>query len=157
MTPTEAAWMAGLIDGEGTITVLKFQRKSGNCPHALYAPLLTVTNTDKRLIDRCIKLCGGYCVTVFCGRRNPNWKDAYHWRLKSAKLSGVLREVLPFLVSKATQAALAIEVRDDMRVGSKPGRFGTTLTDKERERRDEIWQQLRILNTRGTKPRPAPV
>lgn len=153
MIDTEAAWLAGFIDGEGSIMVICSRRKGPKCPHPFYDGVVAACNTDKRLISRCIEIAGGFSVTLKKNAENPKWKNAYHWRVKGSNVVTVLNRIMPFLVSKRRQAELVLRLKATMKVGSKPGRYGSTLTDCERKEKEAIWMEVKALNHRGVRPK----
>lgn len=54
MTNEEAAYVAGIIDGEGTITLTRMHAKEYR------RPVITVASTDLELLLYLKSLCGGY-------------------------------------------------------------------------------------------------
>ena len=53
----ELAWQAGIIDGEGTVTLAKQMRKGR--PSPAYRPMVTVTNTNPALVMPFVDAWGG--------------------------------------------------------------------------------------------------
>ena len=94
----DLAWAAGFIDGEGCVAV--DSRKS---------PRITVSNTDRRPLDRLQELLGGtICVH---GRGNPEkgHRPSWVWAVHGGRsVRRVLAEVRPYLVVKGEQADLVL-------------------------------------------------
>lgn len=78
LTPTQAAYFAGIVDGEGTISIIKSTKSVGGL-----SPKLSVKNTDKKLIGWLMNNIGGKFSSH--QPQNPKWKRACEWRLKIAK------------------------------------------------------------------------
>ena len=53
VTKTELAWLAGIMDGEGTVTLTRHH--PGNFKRLVIA----MPNTNKGLVDKWVGLCGG--------------------------------------------------------------------------------------------------
>ena len=66
----EAAYLAGLIDGEGSLFIQK--TRIGR-----HTPTIRITNTDRTLVDLC-NLYGGYWL---CCDYTVKWKPVYRWIL----------------------------------------------------------------------------
>lgn len=133
--------------------VIRQFKKDPKCPFPFYDGVVCATNTNKTLIDQCIKIAGGFFVLAKLKDKNPNWKNAYHWRVKGSNVVTVLNRILPFIISKKLQAQLVLRLKSKMKVGSKPGRFGTALTPEERQEREAIWLEVKSLNHRGVRPK----
>lgn len=84
------AYLAGIIDGEGCITL--------NCVSAKRAfprPVLDVTSCDKELTDWLHDTFGG---TVRERKpKNPRHSTAYVWRLNQNAMLSLLPEVIPYM------------------------------------------------------------
>ena len=117
----ETAWayLAGLVDGEGSIIITK--RRNGN--HRLF-PTLQVSNTSIEIMDWLVKNFGGSYYSY--GRpTNPlihsNVKMSY-WKVsRIANLSLLLPRIEPYLVLKRKRAMLAIKICHMYNVHSRGG------------------------------------
>lgn len=113
------AYLAGIIDGEGCISVDAVPSPSTGAPsHNLR---VVVTNTSERLI-LWLKSIGG---TVRLSQRRTvprHWLPIYRWVVHGKNASTLLAAILPFLVIKRDQAMLALEFMalPSGRRGSKP-------------------------------------
>jgi LAGLIDADG DNA endonuclease family protein len=104
LTATEAAWLAGYIDGDGCVSLTT---RSG---HAARSPEIAIDSCDRELIDRVQVLVGGYACTkkVY----NERHRIAWHWRLHgSLQVVSVLRIILPFMccADKIARAKLLVD------------------------------------------------
>ena len=115
MVPTELAWAAGFVDGEGHVTVRKKNAtwrvrgsKHTGRPRmegTTYAVELTVTNRNPTPMRMLALLFGGdYVPSYRTGRKNTYYK----WRLGSDQAVYALELMLPFLVGKRELATTAI-------------------------------------------------
>lgn len=102
LSEVELAYLAGIIDGEGSIFIAKESKRLA----ADYMLRLSVTSTDKVLIDWIHRRFGGNV----CRQRRPigKWKLAYHWRASGPHAMRILEATNQFLVLKRLKADFAI-------------------------------------------------
>lgn len=128
----KAAYLAGIIDGEGTIYA---QRIRGKFNVRVY-----VVNTDVRLI-RWLEQNFGGLVYSRTSKLNPNWKTKWEWVVEKAGTTKILSLVLPYLIIKREQAELGLELRAD--IEAKRGR------GIDKSYRSELCEKISFLNQRG--------
>lgn len=131
----KAAYFAGLIDGDGSITL---GHRSGK-----YMPLVSITNTDDKLIAAAMETFPGGVIRTR-NRRTERWKAAHEarWRYRSAL--AILDHVLPFLICKREAAILVLSWRTLVRRNGK-------YTQEEAEAIAAIVPAIRAINKRGPK------
>lgn len=99
-------YLAGIIDGEGTITIHRhpqYNRKT----FAL-RPRIIVTNTHKGLIENLQDLHGGTIAKQEA--RTVNYKPVYLWRIsKTLDILSILLRCEPYMIIKKPHAELMIE------------------------------------------------
>jgi len=76
LTSVQSSYFAGIVDGEGTITVAKSTRSIGDL-----TPLLAVVNTNKELIDWLVDNIGGN-VSIKKPEKK-HYKVGYRWYIYS--------------------------------------------------------------------------
>lgn len=114
LTEAELGWLAGIMDGEGTICLSK--EKASRRNH-LYArcTIHVIANTNPALIARVTALLSKveirYSIGTLIGeqKRAKNWKPA--WNVKISTIDAMkdfLEMVRPYLVGKAEQADIAV-------------------------------------------------
>ena len=87
MTEIECAYLAGIIDGEGTITLVQDKE--------FRYPVITFCNNDKNIIDYVNTFCKGVVT-----RKNPqkeNYKLNYVWKLSYRNAIEVIKQILPYM------------------------------------------------------------
>lgn len=96
MTEVEKAYIAGIIDGEGTITI---ERRSGR---ATSTPAVYVASTDRELLEWLESRLGG-CI---CKRpkRSEHHKLSWDWKLRGDSALALLADVRPYLRIQRRQA-----------------------------------------------------
>ncbi len=137
MNETEKAYIAGIIDGEGCISIEKFISR-GNMNYRLK---LRVTNTNMLLMAY-LTLCLGGCISTR-HRKEPNCKTTYIWSLPGQPAVDCLKQVLPHLLLKKEVAELGIAFQK-----MKRGK-GSPKTDKELAVEEAQYIIAKNLNKRG--------
>lgn len=143
MNHTDAAYLAGMIDGEGSLTV-SLTRPKTHRPNwnSILQVKLCIYNTDKRLIDWLLATCGGCLLT----RRPVRGRPVYQWQANTRDVPEILAQVRPYLKLKGAQADLLVEVcqlRVTHGFGRKNGVPAENLA-----RRAAIVEEVRHLNAR---------
>ena len=142
----DLAYLAGIIDGEGSVFIerglkLRPQQKSPS-----YVPRISIANTDIRLMDWLKESFGG---SVSRAKRDGNWRDSYCWQITHHRAIELARMVMPYLKLKGVQAYVlsCFEYEAYWSKGGKPE--DTKVPIPEIERREELYQECKILNRRG--------
>jgi len=133
------AYMAGLIDGEGTIT---FVKRGSKYPGKFIIRVIVV-GTSKELFDWISKEFGGTTDITKVGERKAkiqSTQDMYYWYITTQKAVSLLRECYPFLVIKKRQAELIFEYAQTIQKTTVP------LTQELIGKRQGIYQKLRDLH-----------
>lgn len=98
----DLAYAAGLIDGEGHITILT----RGKNPWR--KPFLCVANTEKELVRFLQQRFGG---GIYIQRR-PNKKEVHVWRLLGNPCLALLPKLIPFMRDKKKLARARMLVKE---------------------------------------------
>lgn len=136
------AYFAGIVDGEGTISMYYYKRLDR------YFLTFEVYNNCPKLIEWLETNIGGYSRSINSASRKDkiNWKTTYVWRLQNNECLQVLRNLLPFLVSKKEQCEIAIEFK---KTYNGPGQV---IPESVKEFRKSLCDRMRPLNQRGIVP-----
>jgi hypothetical protein len=134
---TDWSYLAGLVDGEGHIALLK-NRHHRQAEGFVLTLTIGITNRSLPLMKWLIQKFGG--VYYHRSSENPNWADRYDWSPKGKKnKEEFLLGILPYLIIKREQANVALQfLRLD-------GEINPT-------KRQELCNQLCELNRRGKSP-----
>lgn len=106
LSVTDAAWIAGFLDGEGT--VMLFRRRES------VALRVSAANTHRPTLEHIASVCG-FGSIVTSKRPNPKHKTAYWWQVNAEAAESLLRQLLPHLVTKRAQAELGIAFQERLR------------------------------------------
>lgn len=138
MKKTDLAYIAGIIDGEGTIALCPAQRGNSKPSFQL---TVKVSNTNEWLIQWLHFSFGGSCYAKKIYGEND--KQQWEWALWTVRASEFLKLIYPYLRLKKPQAELAIKFQ-----GARRGR-GHRLTEGEMAVMEAQKFLLTVLNKRG--------
>lgn len=143
LSDTQAAYLAGLIDGEGCFSIRiskKLRTSRGFC----YCPSLDIYNTHGALLAIQDEARLGY---VFF-RKQPvlGWKPGWAWRMTAMAIRCILPQVQPYLRIKAEQAKVMDRF---LRVTRNGLRFDIS-EEEQRNVQDQCHLEMKLLNKRGT-------
>lgn len=107
VTTEEFAYMAGIVDGEGSVSIIA----AGAICHVL---VLSVANTSLRPLHLLQVAFGGriYAVKRVPALRGGLRKQNYVWFGKNARAARALKELAPFMRIKGQQALVGLEFND---------------------------------------------
>jgi len=122
MTKEEAAqwgWVAGIIDGEGSIGIYRARGGKGHYPtDQLY---LRVDMTHSETIERLkVMTKTGAIIRLKPSTSSLGKKPMYRWYARDISAAAVLRRCLPYMCTKREQAEVAINYAD-LKALSHPG------------------------------------
>ncbi len=99
------AYMAGLFDGEGCVSVIRRKAKKG-CVADGFSLDVRIGMTCLRTLQAIAQAYGGSISPL--KRSNPKYRQAWHWYCTGDTAMAVLTRIRPFAITKAEQIRLAI-------------------------------------------------
>lgn len=143
LSETDKAYIAGIVDGEGCITVCARSPKSTSRETSIqYVLTVSIQMCDDDLIRWIHSAIGGIGSVYRYKHHQPNHKDATSLRLGVRDGVILLRLILPYLRLKRRQAELFIEMVDIRKQSRVKRQFMP-------ERQRQICDEFRVLNHRG--------
>jgi hypothetical protein len=146
------AYLAGLIDGEGSFVIQKTEvekiHKSSKSKTPKYVPYFCIGMVDKAPLDLIQE-------TISAGKvyeeRVPNRRSI--WRIRFAgriKLIPFIKQLIPYLIVKKKQAELLLEFCENwIAPGRKEHGYRDRVSVQELQRREEAYLKMRKLNAVG--------
>ncbi len=145
ITQVEAAYIAGIIDGEGSISINRRKDRDGYKSGFCFRPVLSVTNTNYALVEWLACTTGVGSTPLGAKPTNARHKPSKRWQVWTRQAAAVLCVVRPYLVIKIAQADIALRyMATDY---SHRGKHG--LSDEQHTSQRSMYEQMKILNTRG--------
>lgn len=141
------AYMGGLIDGEGSIKIIRTVKPNKPNEYNTFDAAIRIGMTDKEPIELFKEEFGG---SLFVEKRQ-NYKDIYRWQCAgNKKVPPIVEKILPYLIVKKPQAELLLEYTKNrmscLGFGNKDG-----VPIEEYKKREEIFMKMKLLNNRKSK------
>jgi hypothetical protein len=111
MSETEAAWLAGFFDGEGSLSNYR-----GGRDGKYRSWILSITNTNQESLDFCKSISQAGVVKL--KRRNnapTHWKISYQWQVTAQRdIVAILSQIEKYLIIKKQPVHDFIETWQDI-------------------------------------------
>ena len=104
-TETDKAYLAGLVDGEGSI-IIRHNHGNGNIQGLSLVVQVAMANT--LVLEWAKSLYGGQVYT-YRDKRNDSWKPITHWHISARQALSLLGDIYPYMRVKANEACVAID------------------------------------------------
>jgi len=148
LTDVEKGFIAGIIEGEGSIGVCMRKKTVKGKLYTNYQCVIQVANTSLDLIKYVKKLIGGEITFT---KMEGNAKDVHHLHISGKKrIMTILRMIKPYLISKKKQCELMMNFYKSRSI--KPyikTIFGNNSLRPYNEAELEMVAEIRKLNKRG--------
>lgn len=123
-SPIELAYLAGVIDSDGSITIKRStyaMRVRGDATQPVYSEMIHIKQVEPQAIELAHCLFGGtrYREKPSTRRGKPLWS----WSIHSAAAGRALSALLPYLRIKQAQAENALALRSIMGTGKRRPRI----------------------------------
>lgn len=138
---TYLAYIAGLVDGEGSLQI-KRKRRCGKIHYQLWVTIgMAHRQENVAILDEVKATFGGNISTIAA---KGNRVGAYHWTIVSQQGLSFLKRIRPYLKIKAKQADLLIQFQEQ--TVSRKGKKNDLAKFAKQE---EIFCKLVPLNYKG--------
>ena len=104
----KAAYTAGIIDGDGSISMKRCHGKKLNKNNLYWRIVIRVDNCNRNMIEWLCENWGGY-IGSYKDKR-PNRRPLYTWTIVGNDARRVIDAIVPFLIIKKEKATWAREV-----------------------------------------------
>lgn len=141
--PPTLAYLAGLLDGEGTVGINRV--KSAKAKNPSHFPHLMIANSYEPVV-RWLGEIGGSVDVHRPSTHKSNWKTSYRWRLHGKNAETFVRAVRPYLRIKHEQADVILELAAIRGKNNVPH---GTLTEAQVNEREALKMRINELNRRG--------
>lgn len=134
-TDTEAAYFAGLFDGEGCVQAYINNKGPRNSRNGLEMRL-TMSNADPEPLEILVEVIGGSISLKALSKRNPRWADNWLWRISGINAEEFAKEILPYSIIKHAQLEMWLELRSFVARGFRQ------FTKEELRERESLVQRI---------------
>jgi hypothetical protein len=151
-TSPSIEYLAGFVDGEGSLMISKWRDRESH-PH--YRPRISLSNTNRAVLEDVKRAYGGILASQPSPK--PEWKDSFQLVWTNGMVERLLMKLMPYLRLKRNQAAVIIgfvrhqEKTPRARQGPN-GRFFAPLSADVIAFREDLYQRMKELNAKGPRP-----
>lgn len=148
--PTAAAYMAGIVDGEGSLCIGTYAKTKSGKP--MWAVTLGICSTDEPLIDWLVDNFGGAKLQYTSRQLAKNArKRVYRWQCTGDRLRHICELILPYSTIKRRQIEIMIEMLDTLTQKTYAmGQRGPTVSQAIIDRRFVLMDEIRAIHNRRT-------
>jgi len=129
MNKVDLAYIAGIVDGEGSITLPSYNRGTRY-------PVVSVDSVDRELLEWLQATIGGTIVTK--AKYQDHHKQAYTWRVTRNAALQLLADILPYLRIERKKARASLLVNEYIKVTPRNGKY----TDEMKLAKEELVQKF---------------
>lgn len=146
--PTVLAYLAGIVDGEGSISIGSYAVTTIGTPQ--FTTYLSVSNTNKDMIDWLSNNFGTKPILYTTKQLAKNCRlPVWRWQITGDKLLHICELILPYVVAKRRQVEIMIEMRKTFKERTyAKGQRGPKVSDELIARRYSLIKELRSLHIR---------
>lgn len=123
LTDLQIGYIAGIIDGEGSICLTR------NAPNEHRSPVLSVSSTTKEMLDYLKENLGGSISTV--KKDKESYKDAWHWKIKGNKAIEILKVIEPYLLVPEKRKRAKLIIDEYKSVTPRNGKYSAEMLEKK--------------------------
>lgn len=158
LSETQKAYIAGFLDGEGTISIQR-QLWIANKTGSRFKATMEVANTSTDILNKIQLWTGLGFMDNHCGikrkKLNPHHKVCWKLRFRQGEIKVLLPEIFPYLQLKRPQAELVMEYFKTVdELAGQPTLETTSVYEPLRERAMELNRRgLKVVNG-GESPMP---
>jgi len=133
---TDAAYLAGILDSDGHIGLIRRARTWKKCPERTHylRPIVQIGQAKMIMLDHIKEVTGEGSLSI------NKQKHFYNLRFYTTSLKWILPQLLPYLVVKKRQAEIVVEFIERCKYQGKE------LTDEEMAKREALAAEIRYLN-----------
>jgi len=146
----EVGYLAGIMDGEGTIHISRPISRAKDCKSPIYQTYIAVTNTDQGLLNWLQERIGGIIRSIPIDKksgvvRRPIWR----WYCPICRIKSFCELLIPYSVVKRREFEIMYEIRGTYRNQAKPGKQGVQkVPDEDISIRHRCYLELKDLHIR---------
>lgn len=146
LSPVEAAYTAGIIDGEGTISILRVSKRG---THHILSPKVYVSNTSELLLGWLSERLEMKVNSRI--KRSNKYKNEPRPEITLAifgyRCYNFLKIIEPYLIVKKELAHLVMEFIESRQANGQAN-YNSPYTESELA----VWQKVRSINRRESSP-----
>jgi hypothetical protein len=143
LTETQKAYLAGFFDGEGCVSISKFQGVNNRTP--VYQLQIVIAQKVVMLPELC-EMTG---VGSVHAKKDKNGSVYQQWRMSPHEGCDFLKAILPYLKNKQMEARVAIEFQSKQGHKNNTQGRGWTVPPELIAEKERYYQTLRTMKGRS--------
>ena len=147
LTAEQAAYLAGVIDGEGHLAIVRAVKASGGSPR--FGFVAKITNTKREWLEELQTWIGGRVYQTGASPKRLNSRPCFDLRLIGAEARAMLTQIRPYVRLKSRHVDLLLryfEVAAMRRASNLPGQLSDPSIIAEL---DQLHVEMKSINLRG--------
>lgn len=132
MTELEKAYIAGIVDGEGSIMLQKFH--SNEYP----SPCVSIASTTYELLDWIKTIIGKGTIKQKKNYNSSKHKDCYSYILKHNNAIQLIKEIYPYLIINSKRKRAELIINKYKSLTPRNGRYSEELLKAKLDFYDEF-------------------
>lgn len=150
LSEPEIGYLAGIMDGEGTIHISRPISRSKDCKSPIYQTYIAVTNTEMCLLTWLQERIGGIIRSIPTDKktdaiRRPIWR----WYCPIYRIAEFCKLLIPYSIIKRREFEIMLEIRGTYRNQAKQGKQGIQkVPDADIAIRHRCYLELKDLHIR---------
>ncbi len=132
MTELEKAYIAGIVDGEGSIMLQKFHYNE------YPSPCISIASTTSELLDWIKSVIGKGTVKLKKNYNNSKHKDCYSYILKHDDAIQLITEIYPYLIINTKRKRAELIINKYKALTPRNGRYSDELLKAKLDFYDEF-------------------
>lgn len=121
MTPEQKAYLAGIIDGEGSISLIRINKNK------LPAPMISIASADKELLDWVVQTTGTGKIIKKKNYKPDTHKESYSLNITYWRAIEILKEITPYLVIERKKKRALLIIQKYPSLTPRNGRYSPQL------------------------------
>jgi len=127
---TDCAYIAGIIDGEGTITLTRFSSDA-----RWRVPIVSVSSTIREILEFLRGCCGGAIASR--RSREAHHKPSWSWKLERLRAVTLCERILPYLREPEKRYRAELLIEKYRKVTPRNGRY-----QEEQVKEKELFEEM---------------
>lgn len=146
----EIGYLAGIMDGEGTIYIGRPISRTKDCKSPIYQTYIAVTNTEISLLNWLKERIGGIIRSIPTDKgsdiiRKPIWR----WYCPIVRIRDFCELLIPYSIIKRREFEIMHEIRGTYRNQARKGKQGVQkVPDEDLETRHKCYLELKSIHIR---------
>ena len=146
----DLAYIAGFLDGEGTISIIRVKRKDRvrTYKNPYFRPIVVINNTNREVLEWIAAVFGVGKIDI-AHKQTDKRKTCYRWIVGNRVAINIARALHPYLRIKRLQAEILFEYEEASTSDVNPyGSLG--IPSNIIDTRNSLVDRLRVENQRGS-------